>query len=244
MFSCKFHKDVSNMICECWYGWWSGADQVTSHYLNQWWLVYWSIYVSLGLNVNSLGPSDAIWWQRSGSTVAQEMACCLTAPSHYLNRCWLIISKAQWHSYKGNLTRDAPNISHLNPFENYVHNISFKSPRSQWVKLHPWIKFRCANRFHKITSTVLVIKKVSQIIINNQRKFAGNMSDVLVITVPADVLALRGDKIDPSHKSRNALEKISHNAPFCKRCAHLCYKIMHSGIWDWCIVGIVHVVCL
>ena len=26
------------------------AGQVTSHYLNQWWLVYWCIYASLGLN--------------------------------------------------------------------------------------------------------------------------------------------------------------------------------------------------
>ena len=32
-----------------------------------------------------LGPSEAIWRQRSGSTLAQVMACCLTAPSHYLN---------------------------------------------------------------------------------------------------------------------------------------------------------------
>ena len=27
-----------------------GADQATSHYLNQWWLIYWRIYASLGLN--------------------------------------------------------------------------------------------------------------------------------------------------------------------------------------------------
>ena len=47
-------------------------------------------------NVNSLWPSDAIWQQRSGSTLAQVMACCLTAPSHYLNQCWLIISKVQY----------------------------------------------------------------------------------------------------------------------------------------------------
>ena len=39
---------------------------------------------------NSLRPSDAIWRHRSGSTLAQVMACCLTAPSHYLNQCWLI----------------------------------------------------------------------------------------------------------------------------------------------------------
>ena len=44
--------------------------------------------------VNSLAPSDPIWRLRSGSTLAQVMACCLTAPSHYLNQCWLIISDA------------------------------------------------------------------------------------------------------------------------------------------------------
>ena len=43
--------------------------------------------------VNSLRPSDATWRHSSGSTLAQVMACCLTAPSHYLNQCWLIISK-------------------------------------------------------------------------------------------------------------------------------------------------------
>ena len=35
--------------------------------------------------INSLWPSDDIWWRRSGSTFAQVMACCLTAPSIYLN---------------------------------------------------------------------------------------------------------------------------------------------------------------
>ena len=47
---------------------------------------------------NSLGPSDAIWRWRSWSTLVQVMTCCLTAPSHYLNQCWLIISKFLWHS--------------------------------------------------------------------------------------------------------------------------------------------------
>ena len=36
---------------------------------------------------NSLGPSDTIWRQRSGSILAHVMACCLTAPSHYLKQC-------------------------------------------------------------------------------------------------------------------------------------------------------------
>ena len=46
-----------------------------------------------GLWVNSFWPSDTIRRQRSGSTLAQVMACCLMAPSHYLNQCWLIISE-------------------------------------------------------------------------------------------------------------------------------------------------------
>ena len=48
---------------------------------------------------NSLWPSDTIWWYRSGSTLAQVMAWCLTAPSHYLNQCWLIISKVHLSHY-------------------------------------------------------------------------------------------------------------------------------------------------
>ena len=51
------------------------------------------------LRFNLWWPSDAIWRQRSGPTFAQVMSCCLRAPSHYLNQCWLIISEIQWHSY-------------------------------------------------------------------------------------------------------------------------------------------------
>ena len=61
-----------------------------------------------------LWPSDAIWRQISGSTLAQGMTCCLTAQSHHLNRCWLIISKVEWHSSKGNSTRDTSAINHWN----------------------------------------------------------------------------------------------------------------------------------
>ena len=50
------------------------------------------------LGLNSLWPGDAIWWHGTRSTLAQVMACCLTAPSHYLNQCWLIIGEVPWHS--------------------------------------------------------------------------------------------------------------------------------------------------
>ena len=41
---------------------------------------------------NSLWPSDEIWRHILGSTLAQVMACCLTAPSHWLNQRWLLPS--------------------------------------------------------------------------------------------------------------------------------------------------------
>ena len=63
-------------------------------------------------SINSFWSGDTIWWQRSGSTLAQAMACCTMAPHHYLNQCWLIISKLPWHSYKGSFTRDASTINH------------------------------------------------------------------------------------------------------------------------------------
>ena len=49
-------------------------------------------------SINLLWPSDAMWPWRSWPTLGQVMACCLTAPSHYLNQCWLTINEVLWHS--------------------------------------------------------------------------------------------------------------------------------------------------
>ena len=53
-FRLKFHwslfQRVQLTIFQHWFRWWLGADQATSHHLNQWWLVYWRIYASLALN--------------------------------------------------------------------------------------------------------------------------------------------------------------------------------------------------
>ena len=45
------------------------------------------IITLLKYSFNSLWPSDDIWQQGSRSTLVQAMACCLMAPSHYLNQC-------------------------------------------------------------------------------------------------------------------------------------------------------------
>ena len=82
---------------------------------------------------NSLGPIDARWWQRTESTLAQVMACCLTAPSHYLNQCWLIISKFLWHPSEGITLRKSEETNEQNKIENYIFKIASRSPRGQWV---------------------------------------------------------------------------------------------------------------
>ena len=52
--------------------------------------------------LNSFLLNNAISWHRSRSTLAQVKACCLMAPSHYLNQCWLIINEACWYLAEGN----------------------------------------------------------------------------------------------------------------------------------------------
>ena len=54
---------VQLVILKHWYIWWPGADEATSHFLNQWWLFYWRKYASLGLN-------DTIWHEPANGSRA------------------------------------------------------------------------------------------------------------------------------------------------------------------------------
>ena len=83
--------------------------------------------------VNSLRPSDAIWRQWSWTTLAQVMACCLTAPSHYLNQCWLIIRGVLLHTSESSFAGIAQGIDSGYEFEKDILKNIFKSPRGQWV---------------------------------------------------------------------------------------------------------------
>ena len=72
-----------------WFRQWLGADQATSHYRNQWWLVYWCIYVSFSLNeltLNVRGPSY-LGLPRSISWLL--MPWLLTSPGHQQPWYWL-----------------------------------------------------------------------------------------------------------------------------------------------------------
>ena len=99
----RVHCDVTVMLIWCWgqkIPWLLGRNH------SCWCLGSLRRQVIRSQCINSLWPSDDIWRQRYGSTLAQVMACCLTAPSHYLNQWWLIISEVQWHSSEDNFTSD------------------------------------------------------------------------------------------------------------------------------------------
>ena len=61
--------------------------------------------------INSLRPFDTIWWQGSGSTLVQVMACCLMAPSHCLNQCWLIIGMVKSSDTPLRISQEIPQTS-------------------------------------------------------------------------------------------------------------------------------------
>ena len=55
----------------------------------------------------------------SGWTLAQVMACCLTASSHYLNQCWLIIIGVLQHAHQSNFIGWVQEFNPQHELENY-----------------------------------------------------------------------------------------------------------------------------
>ena len=107
-------------------------------------LHHWPI-VFFVLHVNSLWPTNTIRRQGPESTLAQVMPCCLTAPSHYLNQCWLIISKVLRLSSEGIIMRRSEDTSQQNKIEHYIFRITFRSPRGQWVNMTSHLRLICGH---------------------------------------------------------------------------------------------------
>ena len=114
-FRLTFHRSlflgVQLTIFQHWFRQWLGADQATSHYLNQWWLDYRHKYVSLDLNeLRYLDIRKAILHVKSNSeenelgTVMLKVTWCCRKPfsqwqhsfrwklsCHWLKACDIII---------------------------------------------------------------------------------------------------------------------------------------------------------
>ena len=104
------------------------------------------------MRVKSLGPDDAIWYCSSGLTLVLVMACCQTAPGHYLNLCWSLISGVLWHLYESRCRGSASYIHLSDEFVNGTFEFTISSPSSQWVNPSP----PCATYMHQWIGSVLV----------------------------------------------------------------------------------------
>ena len=89
-----------------------------------WYLALWQLlmawhFVALSLMYfNSLRPSGhAIWYQRSWPTLAQVIACCLMAPSHYLKQCCVHLQWVMWHLHESNFPGSTHDIKQYDEFE-------------------------------------------------------------------------------------------------------------------------------
>ena len=92
--------------------------------------------------------SNAVWRHRSGSTLAQGMFCCLTAPSHY--QCWLIINGVPWHLHKTNFTAIAQDIISSLEYK-YVWKI-----HHHWFRVSQGPIIKDPDNYHKVNYHQLV----------------------------------------------------------------------------------------
>ena len=61
-FSWSLLLRVQLTICQHLFRWWLGTDQVRSHYLNQWWLIYWHLKELSMLCTNNFWINDSRLW--------------------------------------------------------------------------------------------------------------------------------------------------------------------------------------
>ena len=92
----------------------------------------WHIWHCMSAKLNTLWPSDAIWWHRSGSTLVQVIACCLTVTSPYQNQWWLVHSGALWTFI---FHKEWSRYQSLIWFGNYKFKITATYSRYQWIAI-------------------------------------------------------------------------------------------------------------
>ena len=86
-------------------------------------------------NCNPLRSNVVAWQHRSESTLAQLMTC-LTAPIHYLDQSWEVISEVLWHSHRRNFTGTVQDNCPWYKFEYIRSKITAATFRGWWVKWH------------------------------------------------------------------------------------------------------------
>ena len=131
---------------------------------------------------------------------------------HYLNQCWNIVNWTLRNKLQWNFKRKSFIFIQENALENVICEMASILSRPQCVKWFDFDSFKFSGIIHH-WNVLIWIQNISN---NAHRPFA----QIPQCTSP-----------------------ISHKAPFCDRnvyiCAHFYYKMVHCGIFVWCIVGFV-----
>ena len=71
------------------------------------------------------------------------MACCQTAPSHYINQYWLFITKVRWHSSTDNMTKiPQPSVTKISLKSSYI-KFNSNLPGANELILEDMVKDGC-----------------------------------------------------------------------------------------------------
>ena len=99
------------------------------------------------------------------------MAWCLTAPSHYLNQCWLITKGALWHSPECNFARRTHELNPKNVFGEYIFRTTTTYPRGHWINA-PDHNIHCNSYYCVETAPASVPESAAQVV------GQGDMTDI------------------------------------------------------------------
>ena len=117
-FSFYFHDDVIDYVCfkklrhsDAYMCQWIGPSVQGMTYSNE--NTFWILD-----SFNSLWPSWCLMAIYMWVRLVQIMACCLVAPSHFLNQYWFVISRILHHPPKGSSTGNTHENNHGNACEN------------------------------------------------------------------------------------------------------------------------------
>ena len=97
-----------------------------------------------------------------------------------------------------------------------------------------------SRQFYKEANTVVHIEKLITPYTMFWILFAGKFPDTFY-TVAWHGLEVNGEIYiyRPISQIPRCIKQISHNAPLCNTREHVCCKMVHCGIWEWCIMGFV-----
>ena len=112
-------------------------------------------------NFNSLRPSDAYMRRQSNHHWFRLWLVAWSAPSHYLNQCWIIINSNHRNKLRWNPRRNSSIFILENAFENVVCEMASTLSRPQWV--NPSMNYVPSKAWDEITypfpiSTVAPLK--------------------------------------------------------------------------------------